>query len=1135
MGTNVGNINLGLNINQRQFNQQLQGLASGAEKQVTSAFSGLGRKIGTVLGGIAVGAFVKDCLELGSNLSEVQNVVDTTFTTMADKVNEFAKSAMTDFGMSETMAKKYVGTLGTMSKSMGFTEQSAYDMATSVTKLGGDVASFYNLSQEEAMTKLKSIWTGETEAIKDLGVVMTQTALDQYALNNGFGKVTAKMTEQEKVMLRYQYVMSALSGAQGDFARTSDSWANQTRILSLQFESLKAALGQGFIALFTPIIQVINGLLGKLVSLANGFKSFIETITGSKVEDSTSGLSGIANDATTAASGMDGLSSSTANVGKAAEKTKKALKGLTGIDEINNLSDTSSDSSPRTGTASGGGVATTPMTVDVDTSKAESKISDLTKTTKELFDGLKKNFLAGFFDGLGTNFGSNVSKIKESAKGIITTLADIFTDSKVLSSASNFANTIVKNLGSSLGSVISIGTTIAANILGGLNKSLAENKDRIKKYIIDFFNIQSEISNIKARFLKACADIFSVFSGESAISITSDIISMFTTAFTSISTLSMKFGRDVLDAITKPVVENKDKIKKALENTLSGLSTIINGLKKSVASIFDNLNKVYDTKVKPAIDAIGTGFSNLFGTILDCYNTYFAPVIKNIASKVSELFTKYIAPFVNNVVDFVGTLASSIATIWQKTLVPLLQKIVTFVSKYLANPIEKAINGVINVVKGIIKTFDGIITSLKGVIEFLTGVFTLDFEKIWNGLKMFLEGIWTSIKGIFSTVGSFFKGIFSTAVSLIKSAFSSINSFFSGIWSGIKGVFSKVGSWFKSIFSAAVTGINNTFSGVKNFFSGIWNGIKSVFSSVGNWFKNIFSTAVTGIKNAFSSVKSFFSGIWNGIKNVFSKVGSWFKSIFSSAVSGIKTAFSGVKSFFSSIWKGIKGVFGTVGSWFKGIFDGAVKKIKGAFNGISGFFGGIWKGIKGAFGNVTGWFKDVFSKAWQGVKNVFSTGGKIFDGIKDGIANVFKSVVNAIIGGINKIIAFPFNKINGLLNKIRSVSIFSFKPFESLWSENPLPVPQIPKLAKGAIIDTPTLAMVGEAGKEAVMPLENNTGWIDQLADRIASRIPQTTVSNGGDTTLTIELSIGGKKFGKVCSESINNLKKRSGRLPVHI
>ena len=204
--------------------------------------------------------------------------------------------------------------------------------------------------------------------------------------------------------------------------------------------------------------------------------------------------------------------------------------------------------------------------------------------------------------------------------------------------------------------------------------------------------------------------------------------------------------------------------------------------------------------------------------------------------------------------------------------------------------------------------------------------------------------------------------------------------------------------------------------------------------------------------------------MWQGIKDIFSSVGNFFSSVFTSAVNGIKNAWSGIKNFFSDMWNEIKNIFSSVGSWFGNVFDTAVNGVKNAWSSITGFFGNIWSGIKNAFGDVVGWFKNVFTDAWQGVKNVFSTGGKIFDGIKDGIASVFKTVVNGLIGGINKVIAFPFNKINGMLNSIRNISILGVEPFSGLWEKNPLSVPQIPKLAKGAVIPggSPFMAILGD-------------------------------------------------------------------------
>ena len=347
MGFKIGEIDLGLVLNKDSFNKDLRGLAHSTQQTAANAFKPVGRIIGAALAGGAIVKFTKDCLELGSDLTEVQNVVDTTFGSMSSRADEFAKSALETFGMSEKVAKQYMGTLGAMSKSMGFSTSEAYDMAEAVTGLTGDVASFYNLSSDEAFNKLKSIWTGETETLKSIGVLLTQTNLDQYALNNGFGKTTAKMTEQEKVLLRYQYTLSALSDASGDFAKTQDSWANQTRILSLQFDSLKTTLGQGFINLFTPILQVINSLLAKLSLLANKFREFTTLLMGDRTGGSqTSTVGTIVSDSADAAAGLN-------NVTDAAKEAAKAT-GLLKIDNLNNIT-TSSSTSSSAGSSTGTG------------------------------------------------------------------------------------------------------------------------------------------------------------------------------------------------------------------------------------------------------------------------------------------------------------------------------------------------------------------------------------------------------------------------------------------------------------------------------------------------------------------------------------------------------------------------------------------------------------------------------------------------------------------------------------------------------------------------------------------------------------------------------------------------------------
>lgn len=328
--------------------KQTSSVTSQVERQtqkMRNSFRRVGAAVASVLGTGAIIAFGKSCIDLGSDLQEVQNVVDVTFGSMNKQVDAFAKNAITQFGLSESTAKKYMGTYGAMAKSFGIVGEAGYQMSAAITGLTGDVASFYNLSTDEAYTKLKSIFTGETEPLKELGVVMTQTALDQYALNEGLGKTTRTMTEQEKVLLRYRYVMSTLSDASGDFARTSGSWANQTRILALQFDSLRASIGQGLINVFTPVIHVINTVLAKMQTLAAYFRAFTAAAFG----DANGGSSSVA-DSMESAAGSSGTTAD--NMGAAASSARDMKKSLAAFDEINNLT-SSQNGSGGSGAAGG--------------------------------------------------------------------------------------------------------------------------------------------------------------------------------------------------------------------------------------------------------------------------------------------------------------------------------------------------------------------------------------------------------------------------------------------------------------------------------------------------------------------------------------------------------------------------------------------------------------------------------------------------------------------------------------------------------------------------------------------------------------------------------------------------------------
>ena len=227
------------------------------DKTVGNLISTLAKLVSTGL----IIKFGKQCIEAASNLQEVANVVDVTFGASAQKINQWAKQNAASFGLSETAAKRYAGTYGTMAKQFNMTEEQAASMAIELTKLTGDIASFYNMEDKVAATKLKAIFTGETEGLKELGVVMTETQLNAYAMSNGWNKTTKDMTEQEKVVLRYQYTMEKLGHAQGDFMRTSDGYANSVRTLKLNLEDLKVEIGNELIPVAAQSISAVGNVI----------------------------------------------------------------------------------------------------------------------------------------------------------------------------------------------------------------------------------------------------------------------------------------------------------------------------------------------------------------------------------------------------------------------------------------------------------------------------------------------------------------------------------------------------------------------------------------------------------------------------------------------------------------------------------------------------------------------------------------------------------------------------------------------------------------------------------------------------------------------------------------------------------
>lgn len=322
-------------------------------------------------------------------------------------------------------------------------------------------------------------------------------------------------------------------------------------------------------------------------------------------------------------------------------------------------------------------------------------------------------------------------------------------------------------------------------------------------------------------------------------------------------------------------------------------------------------------------------------------------------------------------------------------------------------------------------------------------------------------------------------------------------NFWKGLWENIKGVVKVVIDFIKGYFETVWETIQTVFNGVLTFVTNTWNNVKTIFSTVANWINtNVFQPLITLFQpvidfytTAWEIIKQLAAGAWESIKIIWGVVSTWFNdNIIAPVTNFFSSLWGGISTAASTTWNTIKTVWAVVSTWFK---DTIITPVTTAFSDlwtkVKTGASNAWTGIKNVFAHVADWFKEKFADAWQKVKDVFSTGGAVFEGIVDGIVAAFKNVVNAIIRGINNVIAIPFNAINDALDAIRNVEIAGIYPFDGLISR--FDVPQIPELATGGIANRPTPAIVGENGREAIIPLEKNKAGLRQIASLLADEI----------------------------------------------
>ena len=1129
MAQTVGQIGLDLVVNDKQFKGQmsgLQGMATKAAKMLAGAFAI--KKL------VDFGA---QAIKLGSDLNEVQNVVDVAFPRMSKQVDDFAKQAMYTSGLSETMAKRYTGTFGAMTKAFGFNEQKAYEMSTALTSLAGDVASFYNISQDEAYTKLKSVFTGETETLKDLGVVMTQSALDAYAMANGFGKTTQEMSEAEKVALRFAFVTDKLSLASGDFARTSDSWANQVRIMKLQFESFMASVGSGLINIFTPVIKVINFLLSKLLTVGNAFKALTELFTGKKsmkgsgIQETADAVGNLGEASDGAAGGAGNLGKAAKGAGKAADGAGKAakkaaqeMKSLMGFDQINKLSD-SSDSGDGGGdsgggpSGSGGGGGGTPKGAEVDM----GKIAEGGNQLDGLFDGLFKRLLELvklFQDGFNASFRfDGVERLQNALKRIGEVLQEIFTDPKVVASFQTMLDKIAYALGQFAGSIgtvaLGIGVFIAESIANGLERQ----KERIIRSLVAQFENTGNMFASAGNIAQAFADgFYDVMTSTGAIRIGSSIASAVLAIQSSITEISFKLGGDLMQGIERIITDNMPGVASIISETLSDIAPVFEWAEQAINDMSDSISRVYDQYIRPTIESSTKAISSIIDLFVRGWNNYIQPIIEKLGQGFSDTIGKHISPMIQKILEMVASF-QEMSQVINAYVGPAIGFIVEQLTRVLAPTLEyigEVFRVLFNTAADI---FGGIADFLKGVFDIITGILTSDMSKIFDGFTETGD----AIMNILSTI---LTGLLDLTVAVLKFIWDTIVAIFQGIWDGIVAIFTPLGEWFAER----------------------WNDITTVLADVAKWFTDMFQKAWDAIVNIFTPIGSWFGQRWADVTSVLANIGAWFTDMFQKAWTGLTNIFSKLSSWFSQRYNELKSNLASIPDWFKDKFRNAWTGLTGIFNPIASWFAGKWSNIQSALASIPGWFSSKFREAYNNVKNAFSGIIGFFSGLWGQIRSTFthvgtmvgsaiggavRSVINGVLGTVESTINSGISLLNGaisVINKLPGVNIGGFSYIG------------LPRLAQGGFVkaNTPQIAMIGDNKHygEIVAP--------ENKMLEMARRAAELSNNGGGPEVLALltqllqavralDLTIDGDKITKKIVDKINEIAIKTGESPLMI
>lgn len=547
-------------------------------------------------------------------------------------------------------------------------------------------------------------------------------------------------------------------------------YSNETNAaLSLLMSSL-IQLKNSFATAFSPILEFVAPVLSEFINLLSDAATRVSELFSALMGKDT-----FAKAVKVQQDYADSLKDTSKNTKKAANETKKALAPFDDLRQIQFMETKESEE----------GKSLSPDQM-FETKKVSDDAKDLADTFKSMIDNMKEKakelkdlFMSGFWDGLG-NYKPFLAELKSDLAKIGGYLKDIFTDANVQAAAKRFVDSFVYMVGTFIGMLTSLGLTMAVNIVGGIESYLSNNVDRIKAWIIRMFDVGTEINTIFSNFFIAFADVFSVFASQTAQDITGSIIQIFADVFGGILELTLKFTRDVLDMMLTPFVENKDKIKGALLQTLEPIKVAIQGIASAVRNAVDGIVAMYDQHIHPFFESIKNGLSELLEKLLDAYTVHIVPILDKLAAKFKEVMEGPVGDAINSAINFIGKLFDTVKWLWEEAFVPFIGWIIENIIPVIAPILETLGELILNFAASVADLISGVFDVLSGLIDFVVGVFSGDWTKAWNGAKQIFDSVWNLIIKAAQTGIENIKSLISGLLDTVKEAAKAVASLFEG-------------------------------------------------------------------------------------------------------------------------------------------------------------------------------------------------------------------------------------------------------------------------------------------------------------------------------------------------------------------